>query len=372
MDSKKIENSSILIVDDSPKNIQVVAGILEKEGFEMSFALNGKTALSLIESEKFDLILLDIMMPEISGYEVCKIIKQNPCAKHIPVIFLTAKTDSESIVKGFECGSIDYITKPFNPAELIARVRTHISLKQSKESLIKANMELTEINAAKNKFFSIIAHDLRNPFTALITGTELLFERIDIYEKKKIKELLKEINKSSRRTFGLLENLLYWSRSQTGSIKYNPEKIYIYTIISLNINLVKETAGLKEISIKNAVDKTISAYADLEMINTVIRNLLSNALKFTNKYGEISISSKEYEDIVEISIADNGVGINPRDIDKLFRIDVKHTTPGTEDETGSGLGLNICREFIEKNRGNIRVESQPGKGSVFYFTIPKS
>jgi len=372
MNALHAKKFKILIVDDSPKNIQVVAGILKKENVEFSFALNGKTALLIIESEAFDLILLDIMMPEMNGYELCEILKKNPVAKDIPVIFLTAKTDTESIIKGFESGGVDYIVKPFNPSELLARVKTHLSLKQAKESLEKANCELKQLNAAKDKFFSIIAHDLRNPFTGLFGVISILLNHFDSYEKEKIRHLLELLDSTARHIFDLLENLLNWSRSQTDSIKRYPEKINLNSIISKNIRLVSENAGLKQIRINNKINAETFVYADENMIKTVIRNLLTNAIKFTEKGGNISISSKLSDDMIEVSIADTGVGIKKENIDKLFRIDVKYNTSGTAQETGTGLGLNVCKEFIELNGGAIWLESEAGKGSTFYFTIPKS
>lgn len=362
---------NILIVDDASKNIQVVASILKQKGYQMSFARNGKTALSHTETTTFDLILLDIMMPEMDGYEVCERLKKNPGTKDIPVIFLTAKTDTESVLKGFELGAVDYVTKPFNAAELLARVKTHLELKWAKEDLRNSRDQLQELNATKDKFFSIIAHDLRNPFNALISGSEMLVHYFEELEQEQIKEFIGEINMASKQAFNLLGNLLEWARSQTGRILYSPEKIKIDEIVQENMDLLEQNAKEKNIHLANEVEAETFAYADKDMITTVVRNIMANALKYTSNGGEVTIASKDAGDYREIWISDTGIGIEEEDMDKLFRIDTKHSTLGTADERGTGLGLILCKEFVEGNHGKIWVESKVGKGSHFKFTLPK-
>ncbi|HHC24989.1 MAG TPA: hybrid sensor histidine kinase/response regulator, partial [Desulfobacterales bacterium] len=262
---------NILIVDDASKNIQVVANILKQEGYQMAFARNGKTALSRAETMPFDLILLDIMMPEMDGYEACERLKKNPETKDIPVIFLTAKTDKESVLKGFGLGAVDYVTKPFNAAELLARVKTHLELKLAKEDLRNSRDQLQELNATKDKFFSIIAHDLRNPFNALISGSDMLVHYFEELEQEQIKDFIGEINLASRQAFNLLGNLLEWARSQTGRILYTPEKISMDDIVQENMDLLEQNAKEKNIHITNDVEADTFAYADKDMISTVIR-----------------------------------------------------------------------------------------------------
>lgn len=360
-DEKKFK---ILIVDDVPKNIQVAASILQKEGYLMAFAQNGVVALNQTESIQFDLILLDIMMPEMDGFEVCKQLRRNPATKDIPIIFLTAKTDTESIVQGFQLGAMDYVTKPFNGAELLARVRTHLELNETHRQLIEAN-------ATKDKFFSIIAHDLKNPFNALIGLSRLLMNQFDRMDQESIKEMITLIHDSSNNTYQLLENLLDWSRMQTGKIKWQPTEIGLGAIAYENVCLLNPAAEKKEIRLLSEVHQDTTVYADPNMINMVIRNLLSNAVKFTPKGGEVKIYSQTKGDSEEIVIADTGIGIHQDDISKLFRIDQHVSTPGTEKESGTGLGLILCKEFVEKNGGEIRVESEIGTGSCFYFSLPK-
>ena len=355
---------NILIVDDIIKNIQVIGSVLRNEGYKLEFATNGKKALSWTEKKNFDLILLDIMMPEMDGFDVCKQLKKDAKRKDIPIIFLTAKTDTENIVKGFELGAVDYITKPFNSPELIARVKTHIKQKY-------AEQQLRELNATKDKFFSIIAHDLKSPFNSLIGLSKILYKDSSNLENGERERFTELIYNASQQGYNLLENLLQWSRSQTGKIKCSPQILHLNNIIIQNIDLHINIAKSKNQKIINHISNDISVYVDEEMINTTIRNLISNAIKFTNEGGEVNISSNSKNGFVEVIIADNGVGIAEKDILKLFRIDETFSSIGTANEKGTGLGLILCKEFVNQNGGEISVESELGKGTKFKFTLPK-
>ncbi len=355
---------NVMIVDDVPDNIKVVANILKEEGYKLFFATNGSDALAKVKSDKFDLILLDVMMPEIDGFEVCRQVKNDPATQDIPIIFLTARTDTESIIKGFELGAMDYVTKPFNNAELLARVKTHLTLQRAKE-------ELKALNATKDKFFSIIAHDLKSPFTVLLGLTDLLFDNIENYSKDDIKGIIDDLRVSANTIYALLKNLLAWSRLQRGLMEHFPEKIYLNEIVRHNVFLFRSGAEQKRITLRNLVQKKITAYADHNMVDTVIRNLISNALKFTDTGGTIEVSAKNNGQFVEIAISDTGVGMTEEEISKLFRIDVKYSNVGTAGEKGTGLGLVLCKELVKKNGGKIWIESAVGKGTTFRFTLLK-
>ncbi|MDQ7816643.1 MAG: PAS domain-containing sensor histidine kinase [Melioribacteraceae bacterium] len=237
--------------------------------------------------------------------------------------------------------------------------------------LKKSEQELKELNAAKDRFFSIVAHDLRSPFSSLLSFSEFLVEDIDELPKEEIKSFAEKINESSKTVFSLLENLLQWSRIQTGKIPYEPITFNIYHKINQIINLLKNNAESKKINVVNDVTSSAIVFADEDMIFSVIQNLLSNAIKFTKESGSIIFRSNSKENDVEISITDNGVGIKEVDMRKLFRMDSHHTTYGTKDEKGSGLGLLLCREMVERNRGKIWVTSKVGEGTTFTFTVPK-
>lgn len=231
--------------------------------------------------------------------------------------------------------------------------------------------KLKELNATKDKFFSIIAHDLRNPFNGILGFSKLLLEDIENSSTEEIKDMAELIYSSSESGYKLLENLLEWSRTQTGTIEFNPETLHLKGIVIETIAIAKTQALKKNIQISYKLIDPCYVVGDANMITTIIRNLLSNAIKFTPKNGRIEIKGIEINDKYEVSIIDTGVGIKKEDLEKLFRIDIHHTTKGTEKESGSGLGLILCKEFVEKHGGRIWVESDLGSGSKFKFTLMK-
>jgi len=367
----------VLVVDDVLENLQVVSGILHSNDIDVSAATSGEQALRAVEYDPPDLILLDISMPDMDGYEVCRRIKELPESKNVPVIFLTARNELGDIVTGFKSGAVDYITKPFKVEELLSRVNTHLELKRSRdiiqkqnEKISSQNKELMLLNSTKDKFFSIIAHDLKNPFQVLNNLAQLLIKNYEHYTTEKILFFLTTINKTTQQGSQLLENLLDWARSQTNKLERKPTTIKISEIVNENINLLSVVATEKEINLVNTVPDFIYAFADKNMINTVIRNLISNALKFTPKEGTITVDAQFDGDWTTISISDSGVGMTQDEVQKLFRIDVHHTTIGTNQEKGTGLGLILCHEFVTINEGKIWVESEREKGSKFIFTLP--
>ena len=258
--------------------------------------------------------------------------------------------------------------------ELLEMVSSEMSIcierKQSEQALIKSEVELRELNATKDKLFSIIAHDLRSPFNNILGFSELLIENSNNYEAEETEKFLGFINLSAKNTLVLLDNLLNWAKSQTGQVKFKPEKLVLSSIVFETIELSKIIAIGKDISIsQNKLDDT-EVYADKDMLKTLLRNLISNAIKFTNPGGNISVSAKKEQSQVEIAVSDNGVGMNEETINKLFSIETNNTSIGTADEKGSGLGLILCKELVEKQGGKIWVESELGKGSIFKFILP--
>jgi signal transduction histidine kinase len=237
-----------------------------------------------------------------------------------------------------------------------------LAMNQVEEALKKSN-------ETKDRFFSIIAHDLRNPITAIVGLLSLIKEEADSFSKEEIIELVRDLHSNAENTQNLLENLLDWSKSQTGRLQVVPEICKLYPLIDETIVACENHATLKSISIQTDVDKNIMIRADKNMISTVIRNLLSNAIKFSNYGGNISIFSTEDNGLVKLSIRDRGIGISLNNLKKLFKLENKISSLGTANEKGSGLGLILCKEFVEKNGGELSVESIPGEGSTFSFTM---
>ncbi|MBI9039948.1 PAS domain-containing sensor histidine kinase [Lutibacter sp.] len=242
--------------------------------------------------------------------------------------------------------------------------------KKTELALIDSERKLKELNATKDKLFSIIAHDLRGPFNTILGFSDLLINSTDTKEIEKIKEFSSFINVTARNTLSLLDNLLHWGKVQTGQINFNPEKLMISSIIQNILETSRSNTIIKNIAINFIPSGAIEVFADQNMLETVLRNLISNAIKFTNLNGEISINTLQDKDFCEITISDNGVGMNAERCKQLFSIDINKTTKGTANEKGSGLGLVLCKEFVEKQGGIIWVESKEGHGSSFKFTLP--
>ncbi|MDM8559227.1 hybrid sensor histidine kinase/response regulator [Candidatus Parabeggiatoa sp. HSG14] len=361
---------TILLVDDNSKNLGILGTVLAESERSLYFATNGTLALDIVKNKHPDLILLDIMMPDMDGFEVCRRLKQDPLLAEIPIIFLTAKTEKDDVIVGLELGAVDYVTKPFNKKELLTRVNTHLELQATKKELQEALAEKEEALATKDKLFSIIGHDLGNIFYGLQGFAELLTNeemQPDVEEKKDYLQMLK---RAVTNGYDLLTNLLNWSRAQTGRLQANPTTLILQDLVSRNVELQRNKAEGKKIDIVAIINENMAVFADENMLDTVLRNLISNALKFTQESGTVRITAEQAKDnLVEISVIDTGIGIKHEDIDKLFQINVTRTY-GTAGEKGNGLGLMLCKELVEKCGGTIGVESEVGEGSRFYVQLP--
>lgn len=362
---------TILVVDDNKRNLQVVGNILHDEKYKVAMAINGSTALKLASQLKPDLVLLDIMMPEMDGYEVCKKLKENPETKDIPVIFLTAKVETDDIVEGFNLGGVDYITKPFKQKELLVRIKTQLDLLESKRKIATQADELLAANVFKDRLFSIIGHDLRSPLSSIKFTIDMMKSGVVDFGDDFFHETLGLLAKTTDEAYTLLENLLGWAKSQSGNLPVMPEEFSFKEMAESTARLQKLNLSNKNIELIIDVAESICVYADNQMINTVLRNLLSNAIKFTPNDGKIQIVATETSNnLVQVSVVDSGVGISEENKKRLFNNTNPLKTYGTNNEAGSGLGLILCKDFVEKNGGKIWIESHEGKGSTFYFSIP--
>ncbi len=367
------ESFKILAVDDNPTNIKVIGSILRDAGYRIGFAMNGREALEvLMENPDYDLVLMDINMPEIDGFEALELMQQCEQCRQIPVIMLTAFNNVENVVKGFDLGAVDYITKPFHSKELLSRVNTQLLLKRKTDQLHQYARELEATNAAKDKFFSIISHDLRNPIASLQIICKMLRAGFEKNDKTQITELMNVLDSTIATGSKLLENLLQWAQSQTGRIKVNPIELQLAALADEVLEVIKAQAVGKKISFSNRIAEDQIVYADRNLLKTIFRNLLSNAVKYCNpNEGMISISAETNEKKVCIKVSDNGIGMDLQTQSNLFRIEGNITSmPGTHGEEGTGLGLILCQEFAEKMGGTISVLSKPDEGSTFTVCLP--
>ncbi len=249
--------------------------------------------------------------------------------------------------------------------------RKAYELFQANQKLKKSEDELKNAIATRDKFFSIIAHDLKSPFTTFLGISGMLLESYDEFSDAEKKGFVSSINKTAQNILNLLENLLDWSRLQSDTIDFYPEYLNMFDSVESTINLLSDTAKAKKIKLENNLPPSVLIFADQNMIDTVIRNLISNAIKFTPENGKISMSVKSKKDFVEFFVSDTGIGIEEKDIPKIFDAGINYTTPGTKQEKGTGLGLLLCKELVDKNGGRIKVSSKKNIGSTFSFTVPK-
>ncbi len=389
----------ILIVDDIEHNIFTLRSLIESQ-FEANIieATSGEQVLRILNDRTIDLVLMDVMMPGMDGFETARLIKNRPRTTNIPIIFISAFDPTQKLLeKGIAAGGFDYLTKPIDDNQLVYRLKMYLRFikheylmnmhlrelnqklieeieerKATELSLYISQNELKATNASKDKFFSIIAHDLKNPFNGIIGLSSLLIDDFDSFPVEQQKEFILDIKTTAENTFRLLQNLLEWSQTQIGKIHFEPTQFMLASTTREIVDLVKISAGNKNILLESDVPADIRVFADKNMINTVIRNLLLNAVKFTRSGGRIVLSARNIDHVVEISVTDNGIGISPETFKKLFCIDCNVVSYGTEGEQGTGLGLILCKEFVEKNAGKIRVESELGVGSTFTVSIPET
>jgi len=259
----------------------------------------------------------------------------------------------------------------FSEKKLLSQLREMEELNASLEILIEQRTsKLIEIVSTNGKFLSIIAHDLRSPFSSIIGILELLKLSLKEFNKDEIAEYVDIVYNSANNTLILLDNLLVWAVSQNKEKNFKPVKINLYDLLREEIESLKTLASQKQITLKHLIKPDLNVAADLQMVKTILRNLISNAIKFTNINGEIIVNATELKQFVEVEVKDNGIGISAENQKKLFQIDTFHSTPGTHDEKGTGLGLLLCKEFVELHGGNILIDSEAGKGSIFSFTLP--
>ena len=361
----------ILIVDDVMSNVLLLKVLLTNEKFAIATASNGRQALEQVEKENPDLVLLDVMMPDMSGFEVAQHLKSNPNTADIPIIFLTALNSTADIVKGFQVGAIDFISKPFNKEELIIRVTHQISLVAAKRLILSKTEELQRTIAGRDKLYSVIAHDLRSPMGSIKMVLNMLI--LNLPSEKigaEMYELLTMANQTTEDVFSLLDNLLKWTKSQIGKLNVVYQDVDLVEVTDGVIEIFSMVASLKKIRIHEMKPEKMMVNADIDMLKTVVRNLLSNAIKFSKENSEVLVKMEEVDGMAVVSVQDYGCGISEEGQKKLLHTDTHFSTFGTNNEEGSGLGLLLCKDFVVKNGGKLWFTSKEGEGSIFSFSIP--
>ncbi len=370
---------NILVVDDNMENLKVISGFLKGEGYNLALALNGENALHILSKTKIDLILLDIMMPDMDGFEVCNRIKAQSHLQEIPVIFVTAKTETEDLMKGFRLGGVDYIIKPFKKDELLVRIKTHIELFKSKERIVSLNNELMVAKqkaeaASKSKelFLANMSHEIRTPLNAII-GIIRRLSKEDIGVAHK--SCLSKANAASQHLLSIINNILDISKIEAGEFILEKFHFNFKNLIDEVLSILFVQANVKGVSLVTDIDEKIErAYiGDNLRIRQVLINLVSNAIKFTNE-GFVSISVRAGEisekgQQVELTIKDTGIGMNEDFKEQLFKKFVQEDASIARKHGGTGLGLAISYELIQLMGGTITVESKKNEGTCIQVTL---
>ena len=362
----------VVIVDDVISNVLLLKVLLNNEKFQIVTASNGTEALAQVKKEKPDLVLLDVMMPDISGFDVAKQMKADPEMSDIPIIFLTALNSTADIVKGFQVGGNDFISKPFNKEELIIRVTHQISLVAAKRIIVAQTEELRKTIMGRDKLYSVIAHDLRSPMGSIKMVLNMLILNLPSETiGEEMYELLTMANQTTADVFSLLDNLLKWTKSQIGKLKVVYQELNMVEVVEGVSEIFTMVARLKNINIVQDLPVVpVVVRPDIDMLKTVIRNLISNAIKFSNEGSEVLVSLTEEDGMAIVSVKDSGCGIEEENQKKLLHTDTHFSTFGTNNEEGSGLGLLLCQDFIVKNGGKLWFTSKKGEGSTFSFSVP--
>ncbi|KPA18109.1 response regulator receiver sensor signal transduction histidine kinase [Candidatus Magnetomorum sp. HK-1] len=424
MISNNNETIYVLIVDDEKELCTDFHDILMEisDRLEITSVFSSLDALEKLKTQKFDVMVTDIRMPEMDGLALME--KANSIQEGLQTIIITGHGDIDNAIRAMRLGALNFYKKPVDIQALylgiikawekkVLHLRFMESVDALKEShemlekrvmertaelekskieaeianqsnvelndylyslnekISKLNAELQELNTTKDKFFSIIAHDMRNAFTPIMSYTGMLSRMINDCENPKKTRIVNRLFSVVQNAYKLMENLLNWSRIQIDAVKCKPEKILLHSAVIHNLSFVSELAQQKKITLTLSIPKEYTIYADKNILDTIFRNLIGNAIKYTGTDGKVDIAACKLEKDIEVCVSDTGIGIDKDVLSKLFRIDEKNIQTGTNGERGTGLGLIICKDLISRINGSIRVESQLGQGSSFYIRLPQ-
>lgn len=374
------EDSLILLVDDTKANLRLLSHVLSKEGYQYLEANNGKEAIRLAEQHEPDLILLDIMMPDIDGFEVIKRLKKNDRLADVPIIFLSSLTETDDKVQGFKSGGVDYITKPFQREETLARIKTHLQIRFLQKELNNRiqilrdrEIQLSRLNKKKDDLVRMVSHDIKNPLTGIIGLVKLIRDSDKISDEEQT-QMLSVIEDSGNNLLNLVRDVLDRESKKMESDVVEIANTDLSELMERVISMNRANAVVKNINLSYAVNpEKLAARIDPNKIEIAINNLVSNALKFTgsDEGAKVHAKIKQVNNDVLISVSDTGIGIPEKMQEDLFTDNKNSSRTGTSGELGTGLGLDIVQLYVEMHGGEIWVESELKKGTTFYIKLPE-
>jgi two-component system, sensor histidine kinase and response regulator len=384
-----LSQESILIVDDTPANLQLLAQMLSEQGYKVRIAQDGTMALMSIQSSVPDLILLDIMMPELNGYEVCSKLKASSQTKDIPIIFISTLNEAFDKVKAFEVGGVDYITKPFQAQEVLARVEHQLHIRRLSQQLLEQNALLQqevhrremaeaevrkslskeqELNQLKSYFVSMVSHEFRNPLTTILGFAEFMRDFSPQLSEEKKQEYLRQIQESARRMTALLNDVLSIGQAEAGKLEFNPQPLDIEEFCNDLVEEIKLASSTQHRIDFSSQKQSTKACMDKNLLRQILTNLLSNAIKYSPEGSTITFDLVCQDKKAIFHIKDEGIGISPADQQQLFESFYRGSNVGKI--SGTGLGLTIVKKALDLHGGQIAVKSEVGMGTTFSVAIP--
>lgn len=371
----------ILIVDDDPQSLHLLSYTLSQYDYEVAVAKGGSSCFKLLEKRTPTLILCDVIMPEMDGYEVCRRLKASEKWRDIPLIFLTARTETEDLLKGFEAGAVDYITKPFNEAELLARVHTHSDLKQAHDTILaysrqleQLNQQLKVLNSEKSHFLGVVSHDLKNPLTAILMSAEMAEEGTqELLVNSNLPEYLQMIQRNAQRMHSIITRLLDVSRLESGKLAVDFQACDLKALTVRLLEQYEGRANRKRILLHlDSSDEAVQLVSDADIIQQIVDNLISNAIKYSPWDRNVYIKVAADREQAWLQVRDEGPGFTPEDKNRLFQKFSQLSARPTAGESSTGLGLSIAQHLSKLLHGSITCESQVNQGATFTLYLPRS
>ena len=369
MDTAGRDAGDVFIVDDNPNNLTLLATILRGAGHRVRAANSGRRALETVEALPPELVMLDVSMPDMDGYEVCQRLKAMPGLKAVPVIFTSALAEAVDKVRGFAAGGVDYVTKPFDRGEVLARVQTQLRVFRLQRELLARNQELSALNEEKNRLLGAVVHDLRTPLTVVAGYAEFL--RLGVLDDEQ-RDFVEQILRTTGFMEALVDDLLDLSAIEAGSLQLRLEEIDLHEHLARVVELNRRLAARKDVRVQLAADPgAVVARVDAGKVEQVLNNLIGNAVKFSPRGTRVTVSLAADEGTARIAVADEGQGIPAGELAHLFEPFRVTSVRPTEGEKSTGLGLAIVHRIVTGHGGQIQAESEVGRGTTLSFTLPR-